>query len=167
MLRSLRTLAAALLLLPALGWATPDLVLKDFSGARHNVNEYIGKGKWVVVTVWAHNCPVCNAEIYQMTFFHDEHAKKDAIVLGVTIDGDEKRDKAKAFVDRHSLNFPNLIAEPEQEVLAAFGGGPFIGTPTFYIYSPQGELVAQRIGPTTQEQVEEIMAARAGKPKQK
>lgn len=165
MLRPLRILTAALLLLPALSWATPDVVLKDFSGAARNVNEFIGKGKWVVVTVWAHNCPVCNAEIYQMTFFHDEHAKKDAIVLGVTIDGEAGRDKAKDFLKRHDLNFTNLIAEPEQEVLAAFGGGPFIGTPTFYIYSPQGKLVAQRIGPTTQEQIEEIMGSHAGKAK--
>lgn len=163
MSRRFISLAAALLLAPALAWATPDLVLKDFSGARHNVNEYIGKGKWVVVTVWAHNCPVCNAEIYQMTFFHDEHHKKDAVVLGVSIDGDAKLDKARAFVDRHSLNFPNLLAEPEQEVLAAFGGGPFIGTPTFYIYAPDGKLVSQRIGPTTQEQVEEIMRAGKGR----
>jgi len=159
-------LAAALLLAPTLCWATPDLVLKDLDGKPHNVNEYIGKGKWVAVVVWAHNCPVCNAEIYQMTFFHDEHYKKDAIVLGVSIDGDAKHDEAVAFVKRHDLNFPNLLAEPLQEVLDGFGAGPFIGTPTYYIYSPKGDLVAQRIGPTTQEQIEEIMAANAARQRQ-
>jgi peroxiredoxin len=116
-----------LLLVPLAAWAkSPDIVLKDLNGKDRNVSEYIGQGKWVVVAVWAHNCPVCNAEIYQMTFFHDEHYKKDAMVLGVSIDGYANKDKALAFIDRNAINFPNLIAEPDAAVLAKFGGGPFI-----------------------------------------
>jgi peroxiredoxin len=148
-----------LLLLPlaALG-KSPDIVLKDLDGRDANVNQYIGKGKWVVVAIWAHDCPICNAEIYQMTFFHDEHYKKDAMVLGVSIDGYENKDKALAFIDRHAINFPNLIAEPDASVLAKFGAGPFIGTPTFYLYTPEGELAAKQVGPATQEDIENFMA---------
>jgi len=137
--------------------AVPDLVLKDFTGKDRNINEFIGKGKWVVVMIWAHDCHVCNQEVHHMTFFHDDHKKKDAIVLGVTIDGMEKIKQAKEFMERHSVNFTSLIAEPEHEVLIKFGGGPFFGTPTFYIYDPKGELVARNIGPVSGEDIERFI----------
>ena len=33
----------------------------------------------------------------------------------------------------------------------------FIGTPTFYFFSPDGKFVAQRVGPTTQDEAESIV----------
>lgn len=143
--------------------APPDLVLKDFNGKDRNINEFIGKGKWVAVMIWAHDCHICNQEVHQMTFFHDEHKNKDAIVLGVSIDGMDKIKEASKFVKRHSLNFTSLIAEPEHEVLIKFGGGPFFGTPTFYIYDPKGELVARNIGPVSGEDIERFMKNTAKK----
>jgi len=138
--------------------APPDLVLKDFNGKDRNINEFIGKGKWVAVMIWAHDCHICNQEVHQMTFFHDEHKKKDAIVLGVTIDGQEKIKEAAEFIKRNSVNFTSLIAEPEHEVLIKFGGGPFFGTPTFYIYNPKGDLVARNIGPVSGDDIERFIA---------
>lgn len=155
----LKWFAPLLLIFPLAVSAAPDLVLKDFNGNDQNISSYIGKGKWTVVAVWAHNCHVCNNEIHHMTFFHDAHKDKDATVLGVTVDGWSKREKAQVFVDTHALNFPNLIAEPRQDVLAKFGGGDFYGTPTFYVYSPEGELMARQIGPITQEDLEKFISS--------
>jgi peroxiredoxin len=145
------------LLFPLIAVAAPDLVLKDFNGRNRNVSEFIGQGKWTVVVIWAHNCPICNNEIHHMTFFHDAHKDKDAIVLGVTVDGWDKRKKARDFVKTHELDFTNLIAEPRQDVMVKFGGGEFYGTPTYYVYSPKGELLARQIGPVTQETIEKFI----------
>lgn len=150
------------------GAAGPSLILKDLNGASRNVNEFVGQGKWVVVAVWAHNCHYCNQDIHQMAFFHDDHRKRDAIVLGVSVDGWNGRDKARAFVERHALPFPNLIAEPTQDVMLEFGAGMFIGTPTYYIYAPDGELVANNVGPLSQEDIEQFIGeqtAKQGNPK--
>lgn len=148
MTKLMRPWSALLLLFPLLAAAAaPDIALQDLDGRTRNVNEFIGRGKWVVVAIWAHDCPICNAEMPNMTFFHAEHEKKDALVLGVTIDGHAQRRKAADFIQRHELNFPNLIAEPDPRVIEKFGGGRFFGTPTFYIYAPTGELVARQIGP--------------------
>jgi peroxiredoxin len=152
-----KTVVSLLLLLPLVSFAAPDLVLKTVDGESRNVSEYIGKGKWTVVAIWAHNCHVCNDEMPAMTFFHDAHKDNDAIVLGVSIDGWDKRLKAKRFIETHALNFPNLIAEPRQEVIGKFGGGQFYGTPTFYVYSPEGELLARQIGPISGEDIEKFM----------
>lgn len=143
----------------AVAGPVPDIAMKDLAGKTRNVNEYIGKGKWTVVAVWAHNCPICNQEIHQMEFFHHEHRKKDATVLGVSIDGDNV-DKAKRFVEDHSLTFPNLITDPG--TVAQFGAGDLIGTPTHIVFAPDGSLVGKKVGPLSQEQIEAMMAKHGG-----
>lgn len=98
-----------------------------------------------------------------MEFFHDAHRKKDATVLGVSIDG-ENVDKAKRFVEDHSLTFPNLITDPG--TVSEFGAGDLIGTPTHLVFAPDGTLVGKKVGPLSQEQIEAMMAKRdaAAKP---
>lgn len=94
-----------------------------------------------------------------MEFFHHEHRKKDATVLGVSIDGDNIA-KAKGFVDEHALTFPNLITDPG--TVSDFGAGDLIGTPTYLVFAPDGSFVAKKVGPLSQQQIEELMAQKAG-----
>jgi peroxiredoxin len=137
--------------------APPDLTLKDLDGKARRLDGFIGQGKWTVVAIWSADCPICKREIHHMAFFHDAHKGKDATVLGISVDGAAGLKKARTFAAEHGLNFPNLLAEPRQ--MNAFGF-PFLGTPTYYIYSPQGELLARQVGPVTQQDIEEFMAAR-------
>ena len=110
--------------------AVPDIALQTLDGQPRNVNEFIGKGKWVIVVFWVHDCRVCASEIHNMNAFHVAHKDKDAIVLGVTIDGAALLDRARGFAEAHKLQFMNLVAEPEAEIIERFGGGKFVGTPT-------------------------------------
>ena len=102
----------SLLLLPLMAVATGvDITLKDMNGRDRNVNEFIGQGKWTVVAVWESSCIICKQEIHQMSFFHDAHKNKDAIVLGVSIDGKAGKQQALGFIKDHGLDFTNLLAE--------------------------------------------------------
>lgn len=134
--------------------AAPDVALKDLAGRARNVNEFIGRGKWVAVTVWAHDCGVCAAEIHELADFHRARKDRDALVLGVSIDGYDRRKQAEAFVKRHNLPFTNLIAEPSQAVILRFGAGELVGTPTTYLYEPSGRLAAMTIGPVSRDDIE-------------
>ena len=155
MLQRIRWLAV-LLMVPALALAAgPDIKLRDIEGKVRNVNEYIGQGKWTIVAVWSADCPICRRDIYHMTFFYDEHRKKDATVLGLSVDGFDNRAKARGFIEDQSLNFPNLIGEPKDA--SRLSGAMFIGTPTYYFFSPEGKFMTQRIGPVTQQQAEHIL----------
>lgn len=138
----------------AIAAAAPDVALKDLNGRERNVNEFIGRGKWVALTVWAHDCHVCAAEIHEMAEFHRAHKDKDAVVLGVSIDGYAKRKQAQAFVERHKLPFTNLIAEPMQAIIVKFGAGELVGTPTTYLYDPKGRLAAMTVGPVSRRDIE-------------
>ena len=148
----------ASLTMPAFASA-PDITARDVEGKVHNVNQYIGQGKWTIVVFWAHDCHICNLEIEQMTFFHDDHRQNDATVLGISMDGFEQVKKSRAFIDRHELNFPNLLIKQSQAEFRKFGGGGFIGTPTFYLYNPAGELLAKNIGPVSPEELEKFIKA--------
>lgn len=149
--------------------SAPDIVLHDLDGKPRNVNAIIGHGHWVVVVVWAHDCSICAREIHEMSEFHRAHQGGDAEVLGVSIDGVSQIGQAREFATRLKLPFLNLVAEPRQDVMIRFGAGRFVGTPTYYIYSPQGEIVGQNVGPLTREEVETFLATPdqpvdAGKP---
>lgn len=137
----------------------PDIPLLDLDGKPRNVNEFIGRGHWVVVAVWASDCAVCAREIHEMTAFHNTPVPKGAAVLGVSIDGRERLAEARAFVRQHRLPFVNLVAEPDREVLLKFGAGRFVGTPTYYIYNPQGRIVGENVGPVTRAEVESFIAS--------
>ncbi len=76
--------------------------------------------------------------------------------------GGARKQLAAGFIKEHKLDFTNLLAELPQ--VQQFGGGPFMGTPTFYIYSPKGKLLAYQAGPVTQEQIEQFMAKGARDP---
>jgi peroxiredoxin len=130
------------LLVVASSWAE----LKDFNGAPHKLAEYIGKGKWTVVMFWASDCRVCNAEVGQYIQFND--ANKDASMLGVSLDGLAHLDAARDFVKRHAVDFPNLVAEPDEvaELYQTLTSNPWVGTPSFLVYNPKGELLAAQAG---------------------
>lgn len=137
--------------------AGPSVQLHDLEGKPRNASEFIGHGKWVVVVVWAHDCRVCAEEIDEMNALHKARSDRDVSVLGVSIDGRTKLEAARAFVSRHNLPFTNLVAEPEKELMMRFGGGPFIGTPTYYFYHPSGKIVSRNVGPTSRKDVEKFI----------
>ena len=137
--------------------SAPDIKARDIDGTVQNVNQYIGQGKWTAVVFWAHNCHICNQEIEQMAFFHDDHAEKNATVLGISMDGFNQVEKARGFINRHELNFPNLLIELSAREFLKFGGGRFVGTPTFYLYNPEGKLLAKNIGPVSAEDLENFI----------
>jgi len=122
--------------------------LKDFDGKPQKLNDYTGKGKWLVVMMWAHDCHACNAEAHQYVTFHEKHKNLDAQVLGISLDGSGKEKQAKAFLDRHKINFNSLIGEANvvANMYEDLTGADWFGTPTFLIYNPKGELKAQQVG---------------------
>ncbi len=125
-----------------------DGLLKDVDGSFHSLNEYVGKGKWTVIMLWASDCHVCNDEAGEYVKFHEAHKDKDARVLGISLDGMKNKIEAEKFIKRHGVTFPNLIEAPEKvhALYSKLTGQPFVGTPTFLIYSPVGELRAAQAG---------------------
>lgn len=151
-------LAAALALSPATASPAPaEETLYDFDGRPHALEEYPGEGKWLIVTVWASDCPVCNKEMPEMVAFHNAHRDKDATVLGISVDGPARKQEALAFIERHRVGFPNLLDDGRafKAIYLRVTGRPwFGGTPMNLVYAPDGKLLARRIGPLPKAEIE-------------
>ena len=148
------------MLTPALAVDISASLLKGFDGSIHSLSEYTGKGKWTIVMLWASDCHACNAEAKQYVKFHKAHKDKNATILGVSLDGAMKKAEANAFIERHGVTFPNLIEEPEkiENLYASLTGQRWIGTPSFLIYSPAGELRAAQVGAVPTNIIESFIA---------
>ena len=132
---------------------------QDFSGKQKTFESHVGKGKWLVVMMWASDCHICNREAHQYVDFHMFHSDKDATVLGVSIDGESRKTEAEGFIKKHNVDFPNLIAEPATVARLFYEstGQNFSGTPTFLVYSPEGELKAAQAGAVPAEIIEDFI----------
>ncbi len=138
-------------------------VLTDFAGNPRTINEFVGDGKWLVVMIWASDCHICNTEVPEYMAFHETHQGKDASVLGISMDGESHQKDAMAFIDRHLVNFPNLIGEVAAvtDLYGRLTGSYLAGTPAFLIYNPSGELAAKQIGAVPVKLIEDFITANA------
>lgn len=152
-------LSALLVLGSALGDALPGL----FPGPGA-LDQYTGKGQWVIVKIWAADCPVCNQEAQQYVDFHERHRDGDAAMLGISLDGDDPA-AALAFIEMHELPYPNLITDYQSGArwFTDLTGQAWIGTPSFLIYDPSGTLRAKQVGAVPTELIEQFIAANSNR----
>ncbi len=134
-------------------------ILTDFKHNPKTIEDFSGKGKWLLVMFWASDCHICNKEAYKYVDFNFEHSDKDATVLGISIDGKAKFKEAVKFIKRHSVDFPNLIGEPEDvmALYSQYSNARWIGTPSFLLFNPQGELLAAQVGAIPPKIVEDFI----------
>ena len=135
------------------------LSLKGTDDQLHQLSEYVGKGKWVVVNVWSSACKFCRFELPDLVDFHDTHYKKDAMVLGIAIDlktfGYPDEQTVKNFVQDYFIDYPNLYASADQA--AEMVSEPITAIPISFFFNPQGEMVGHWQGIIERDQLEKII----------
>ena len=124
-----------------------------------SLENYTNDGKWLIVMIWASDCIACNNDAGSYSDLHTRHKNGNASVLGLSIDGDVKRDEAIAFTKRHEISFPNLIANPDAvaNYYAQITHTTWVGTPSFLIFNPQGNLEAKQAGAVPAEMLEQFL----------
>ncbi|MFO8024896.1 TlpA family protein disulfide reductase [Thiohalophilus sp.] len=142
------------------GLALGEAALKDFEGEPRSIEEFTGGGQWTVVMIWASDCHICNREIHNYVDFHFVHSDQDARMVGISIDGWAGKTDARDFIRRHKVDFPNLIgnAEAVADWFRQQSGARWVGTPTFLLYNPSGQLTAQQVGAVPVEIIEDFIS---------
>jgi thiol-disulfide isomerase/thioredoxin len=145
--RTLRRVAAALLLaVCGLAQATHfDLV--DLDGKRHTVAAH--KGKWVVMNIWATWCAPCIHEMPELESL--SRARADLVVIGLAADG-ENEAKVRNFARALKVSYP--IVAGNTALMNVYGIKAF---PTTLVYDPDGKLVATRKGRVTRRDLESYL----------
>lgn len=155
----LASIGALLFIYAQLIIASPDVLLEGVDGNRHNLNEYIGKGKWTALNIWGARCPPCLEEMPELVHFHDDHKDSKAIVVGVAIDfpsyGYADKGQVTEFIDDHLIEFPVLLSDAS--ISEKIGAGRLEGLPTTYLYTPEGKLVGMQVGGITRNILENFI----------
>ena len=92
-------------LVPWKGGATPPLLLKDPSGAAHELSAY--HGKVVLVNFWATWCEPCRAEMPSMQRLRQRFAGRPFAVLAVNFM--ESDEKVTAYLQSEKIDLPALM----------------------------------------------------------
>ena len=150
----------------ALPSAAPAPTLTDLDGRPGRLEDLLGQERWTVVMFWASDCGVCNQEAPGWVLFDERWRSGGARVVGVTLDGRAGLAAARAFRDRHRMGFPNLLGEPEDvaRMFTERARQPWLGTPSFLVYGPGGELRARHVGALPPGRLEEYLRKQAARP---
>ncbi|HZT30510.1 MAG TPA: TlpA disulfide reductase family protein [Bryobacteraceae bacterium] len=121
------------------GDTAPDFTITADNGRPISPTSF--GGKLLVLNFWATWCPPCVQETPSLDQFQRSLAGSGVVVLGVSVDKDEKA--YRAFLDRNRVSF--LTArDPENKINADFGTFKY---PETYIINDKGKVVQKIIGP--------------------
>jgi thiol-disulfide isomerase/thioredoxin len=119
----------------------PDTPFTDAAGKTHTLAEF--KGKVVVLNLWATWCGPCVQEMPTLAKLAQADAGKPVVVLPVSLDRDEDRANAQAFIAKR----PPLPFYNEPKFALAYAFKPLIaGLPTTVLIDPAGNVRARVAG---------------------
>ncbi|MCC7496552.1 MAG: TlpA family protein disulfide reductase [Bryobacterales bacterium] len=96
-------------------------------------------GKLLVLHFWATWCPPCVEEIPSLSAFQKQFASSGVVVLGVSVDKNEKA--YSAFLNRFQVTF-NTARDPSAMLPASYGTYQY---PETYIINSSGKVVQKII----------------------
>ena len=144
-----------------LAFSNMAMAFTDTDGKNASINDYIGKGKYTVLEVWATDCHVCREHMPDMVEFDGK--LKNTQILGISIDGQSASDEVDDFIMQYDMKFPNLVSNAVEMNIWMQQNSPegLIGTPTFMIFDPKGQLFAMQAGPVGVDQMENLIVSKS------
>ncbi len=121
------------------GDSAPGFTVTTDSGRSVTLGNF--GGKLLVLNFWATWCPPCIQEIPSLNQFQRRFKDAGVVVLGVSIDKDEK--VYKSFLSKAQVAFLTS-RDPEAKINAEYGTAK---VPETYIIDTKGKVVQKLIGP--------------------
>lgn len=121
------------------GDSAPTFSIKTDSGRTLSIDNF--GGRLLVLNFWATWCAPCIEELPSLNEFQKRFASSGVVVLGVSVDKDEKA--YRTFLDRARVSF--LTArDPANKINADYGTFQY---PETYIIDAKGKVVQKIVGP--------------------
>ncbi len=123
---------------------TSAFAMSDLYGNPSELQNLVGKGKWIVVKVWRSDCGICMKTMPETD--SARYSIPNTNIIGVSLDGDTN--VAKNSLSRFNVHFKNLVSNRSDfnRYLSKSTRKSIKGYPTYMIYSPDGKLKAMQTG---------------------
>ena len=145
--------------LPMVGTDAPDFSLPSQDGTRVSLQDF--RGKWVVLYFYPKDMtPGCTVEAHNFERDQAEYLKRNAVVLGVSVDSAESHRK---FCAKDGLNF-KLLADTSHEVSKAYGSLTNLGVMKMsarntFLIDPKGRIARTYAGVSPSRHSAEVLSA--------
>jgi len=125
----------------------PDFSITDSEGQPHELYaDYLDEGKTVVLKLFFTFCPPCNAIAPSTQTLYEEWGagEGDVEFISLSIRANDSDTDVNSYKNTHSLTYPgaggegNSIAASDPYTSGTYGF--FLGTPTFVVISPDGNV---------------------------
>ncbi|MBO6028131.1 MAG: TlpA family protein disulfide reductase [Bacteroidales bacterium] len=139
-------LAAALMFAAAGNAATPrstkgaliqlqaDGTISEATGC---LDDFVGKGKYVLVDFWASWCGPCREETPYVVKAYNDYKDKGLVVIGVAVR--DKTDATKKAMANMGIYYPQLL-DPSIALAGEFGVSAI---PHLFLFGPDGKIIQQ------------------------
>lgn len=144
---------------PEVGSTAPDFTLPSQDNPQVSLKDF--RGKWVVLYFYPKDMTTgCTIEAHNFQRDQPQYAKKDALVLGVSVDS---IDSHKQFCAKEGLNF-KLLSDSKHEVAKLYGSVMNFGVTELaarhtFIIDPVGKIKRSYTSVDPNKHSEEVLAA--------
>ena len=129
-----------------------DITGTDAEGKRIALSDFIGKGNYVLMDIWASWCGPCKGEIPNLARLHNQYKDKGLTVIGIFVW--DKQENLKKAMDSEGIIWPQIF-DKENKSIQMYG---IDGIPHIILFSPNGTILKRNLrGDTMIKTVEEIM----------
>lgn len=135
--------------------------LQSLNAERVHLADYLVDGRWNLVMFWSTDCIPCEQQKPMIEDFYQTHKQSNAVVLGIALDGIENIDEIDVLMKKNDPSYPNLVVFTDvfHRQFKEMTGKDFRATPTYLLFTPDGELAGVRAGPIEREFIDNIVSA--------
>ena len=101
------------------------------------LDDFVGKGKYVLVDFWASWCGPCREETPYVVKAYNDYKDKGLVVIGVAVR--DKTDATKKAMANMGIYYPQLL-DPSIALAGEFGVSAI---PHLFLFGPDGKVVQQ------------------------
>ncbi len=112
----------------------------DIDGNAVNSKELFGSHAVTMINLWATWCGPCKSELEELGRIHRRLLEKDAAIVGICTDGDEKADVCRELMAKNNMTYINLVAYPGLDEQL-----PTEGIPTSFFVNREGKIMTYPI----------------------
>ena len=130
-----------------------DIKGKDAEGNPVALSDYVGKGNYVLLDMWASWCGPCKGEIPNLLKLHNQYKDKGLTVLGLFVW--DKEENLKKSMEEEGIVWPQIVSVETMEATESYGVS---GIPHIILFAPDGTILKRNLrGQYMIDTVDEVM----------